>query len=199
MKENLVEDSLLTESSQVALGEVDEDEKVCGKRYCCKKRKCCTKVVYFVVLLDWIWFMELVAALSYFYLKSITSDTEKEREAYRIFATRGTLVNLGFTLSLLMKAITGYKWLKDQTRKNFVKYYLWGVTKSGTSVFQSLEFLAYATYYLSTGLEYFLLYFGQGMIEIILLEVHMRYLDSIHIARNDLKKDIAIINSYKML
>ena len=175
MKENLVEDSLLTESSQVALGEVDEDEKVCGKRYCCKKRKCCTKVVYFVVLLDWIWFMELVAALSYFYLKSITSDTEKEREAYRIFATRGTLVNLGFTLSLLMKAITGYKWLKDQTRKNFVKYYLWGVTKSGTSVFQSLEFLAYATYYLSTGLEYFLLYFGQGMIEIILDDDDLRW------------------------
>ena len=73
------------------------------------------------------------------------------------------------------------------------------MTKSGTTVFQSLEYLLFMYYNKTIGLGGFLIYFGQGLTEIILLEMHMRYLDSIHIARNDLKKDIAIINSYKML
>ena len=68
-------DSLPRESTFVALGTVDEDERVCGKQYCCKKRKCCTKLVYVIVFLDWIYFVYIILACAYVFSMSIDADT----------------------------------------------------------------------------------------------------------------------------
>ena len=112
------------------------------------------------------------------------------------------LVNIGYYISLLFKSISGFRWLRKKNRQNYVPYYIWGLTYAAYTILMIFEVLAVdsikkSVYGPSAMLVATFTCVGWGITEITLLEVHMRYLDSVHIARNDLKRDRAILENFK--
>ena len=71
------------------------------------------------------------------------------------------------------------------------------MTMSGCTIVMSFEYLVFVPILGDVSYLIFFNGFFWSSLEMMMLEVHMRYLDSIHIARNDLKRDRAIMHNYK--
>ena len=137
-------------------------------------------------------------------MRSVEAESEQATKVYSRYAWRIGFVNIGYYISLLFKSISGFRWLRKKNRSNYVPYYIWGLTYALYTILIVFEYLSMSlsSYddYRGRGVIYgFIFCLSWGSIEIILLEVHMRYLDSVHIARNDLKRDRAILENFKKL
>ena len=87
-----------------------------------------------------------------------------------------------------------------RTRKRFVPFYRYSVTYCGTSIVT--YFLFFMLYFqdvqiMSTKTMFWNFFFI--VLNLIIVEVHMRYIDSVHYAKTELSRDRFILKRYQLL
>ena len=171
--------TILEESSRnFGLGVVhDEDRICCGGRRGCKKRYCCPGIVLTALLFD-------IASFGVYIYEAI----QESKEGRKSYTARTTVIFFPFTFCYLIKLWYGIYWFfKGRQRKHFLPYYRIAMTANLSNMIFILP-LAFIMLSLDRHREAYLAFCLLAVYgpETIILEVHIRYLDSLHFAKNEL-------------
>ena len=110
------------------------------------------------------------------------------------------LTNLPFCIILILKCYFGFKWIfvHKRSRQAFLPYYRTSMTfNAGVAIFVlELTFISiggsrYSNFSIDT-----IIYLLWYVFECIAIEIYLRHLDSVLFAKNNLKRDKAIIQCY---
>ena len=108
------------------LGQVDEEERVCGRRHCCRKKKCCPSILTFFILGNFLYIAYLITL--------VVLETDGN-----FYDPRGLLwcaiqAFVGYYITLLFKIYAGIGWLRRRTRTSYIPYYRWSLTSNFTGI-----------------------------------------------------------------
>ena len=180
------------------LGEVIDEDRIClNSKRCCRRKTCCPCLVIAVVILD---ILAVLTLLSWFILgiafgiSIIEEDEQKGHIMVRLSVNIMFLYSFLLVL-LLVKIYFGLLWFcSGRTRKKFTKYYYITVTLSGYSIANNfiVGMLAICLKdYTDAETQFGNIVFCS--IELALVAIHMKYLDELQFAKNDILRDRQIL------
>ena len=106
---------------------------------------------------------------------------------------------LGTNILVFFKLYSGYKWLKKRDRNSFIGYYRQGMTFilvmiAWMPLSTLLLFSSKFSLLLIPAVVLLVVYYAT---QLVCLELHMRYIDQIHFAKNNLARDRQLLQRYK--
>ena len=132
--------------------------------------------------------------LNYWYQKP---DDNPDKQVMLDFWWR--MFYYGYVIQILFvfKVFTGMRWIFQRTRQNFIPYYRMSMTFNFYTITVAVQYL------IAINIQYMNVFYMQlysvvwYLIESLFLEIHIRYIDSVHIAKNELQKNKNILKSYR--
>lgn len=115
-----------------------------------------------------------------------------------LFVRKRIVIYAGGWIALFFKIFAGIRWLCNRKRHNFVIYYTYSLTSNFSYFFFIVLYLTFGYAADIIDIQHRFWYeLGFLFIESICLQIHMRYIDKIHFAKNDLAKDLCTLHQYR--
>ena len=106
---------------------------------------------------------------------------------------------LGTNIFMFLKLYSGYKWLRKRDRNSFIGYYRQGMTFILTMIMWMplSTLLLFSSNFSPILIPALMLVVAFYATQLVCLELHMRYIDQIHFAKNNLARDRQLLQRYK--
>ena len=182
------------------LEHIKEDRICCDSKVCFKKKSFYPALVILTILVDLATMVSFAIVVYLYYVRYIykLQDSDpKKAELVGRYLTRLLLVCWVNYIGFFLKLFYGFRWLctKKLSRNNFIAYYrlvwtngVWNFLFNLTIVLCNIDDATFPGMILSQEISMVFV-----SLQLTFVEIYMRYIDEMHIVKNDIRRDQQIL------